>query len=305
MSRLADLRQLAVVAIYLSLLGAMFFVPEARHPAVLLLAMLFGWLSMLVNHNVMHLALFDSKAANTALRLALSFGAMFPVSSLIPAHNIIHHHFGEDGLPDWADPKHARFKWNLANILHFPNVIGPITFDGTSRWGQVKGRAPFRAAYGLESAFAFGLTGALLLWDFWTTLCFIMIPQLFSARSFLRINIIQHEGTDTTSKFNHSRNFVGTFTNWLWMNGGYHTIHHDHPTLHWTELKDAHEREVAPKMHPSLAEKSFAWYLIRSYLLTLWRPEPIDVAAAERGGATPPQPDAEALPSTSTPAAAV
>jgi fatty acid desaturase len=278
----SDWRQLFVVAVYLALVFSMYFVPECRNVFFLVAACQFSFFAMTVNHNVMHLALFDSGWANKAFRLVLSFCALFPVSSLIPSHNLVHHHFGDDGEPDWADSSHARFRWNLLNLLHFPNIIGPITFAGIGRWAKVKGRAEYRRQSALESVFAFGLTGVLLVNDFWGALFYVMVPQLWGARWFLRVNIIQHDGCDTASEWNHSRNFGGRLLNWFSVNAGYHTIHHNRPGLHWSELPQAHAREAAGRMHPSLMEKSLLWYLARTYLLRFSRPAPIDVTASER-----------------------
>jgi hypothetical protein len=64
-------------------------------------------------------------------------------------------------------------------------------------------------------------------------------------------------------------------------NNGFHTIHHNRAGMHWSELEEAHAREVVPRIDPSLDEPSMIGYLARTYLLTLWRPSRHDVAAAE------------------------
>lgn len=276
-----DWRQLFVVGAYLALVFAMYFVPACRNVVFLVAACAFSFWAMTVNHNVMHLALFDSAWANRAFRLALSFCALFPVSSLIPSHNLVHHHFGDDGEPDWADSRHARFRWNLLNLLHFPNIVGPLTFAGIGRWAKVKGRADYRRQSALESVFAFGLTGVLLAFDFWGALFYVLVPQLWGARWFLRVNLIQHDGCDTASEWNHSRNFGGRLLNWFSVNAGYHTIHHNRPGLHWSELPEAHAREATSRMHPALMEKSLLGYLARTYLFRLRRPPMVDASHLE------------------------
>jgi fatty acid desaturase len=122
-----------------------------------------------------------------------------------------------------------------------------------------------------ESAFAFGLTALLLVHDFWSGLFFVVVPQLWGARWFLRINVIQHDGCDTASEWDHSRNFVGKLFNWFMMNSGYHTVHHRRAGLHWTELPRAHEAEVAPRIRPSLVERSMVGYVLRTYVFRLTR----------------------------------
>jgi hypothetical protein len=65
-------------------------------------------------------------------------------------------------------------------------------------------------------------------------------------------------------------------------NNGLHTIHHNRATLHWSELWDAHQREAAPRIDPSLNERSMVWFLLRTYVLTFARPKMRAVAEAEK-----------------------
>jgi fatty acid desaturase len=268
----ADTRQLFTVAIYYALLASMYFVPSCRNAFFLCAACAYSFLTAVVNHNHMHHGLFISKRANNLFRMLLSFAALYPVSANIPAHNLVHHQFEDDGQPDWADTGLVRFDWNVLNLIHFPNVAGPVTFAGVSRWKALRGKAEMRRAYIRESVFAFGLTAILLANDFWVGLFFVVVPQLWGARWFLRINLIQHDACDTASEWNHSRNFVGTIFNWFMLNNGYHTIHHRRPGLHWTELARAHKAEIAPRIHRALEERSMILYLLRTYVFRFRRP---------------------------------
>lgn len=281
----AEWRQIGIIGVYLGLLAAMYVVPACRNPLFLAAACAFSFLNTVVIHNHLHQGIFHSRRLNMIWRCVLSFGALYPASANIPSHNLVHHHFDDDGQPDWAAPEHVGFRWNLLNLIHFPNVAGPNTFGGVTRWAALSGKREFVRQYRIENVFAFGLTGALLLYDFWTALFFIVIPQLYGARCILRINLIQHDGCDTTSDWNHSRNFVGRAFNWIMCNNGYHTIHHNRAGLHWSELARAHQREVVPRIDPSLDEPSMVFYLLRTYLFTPSRPGPLDVAAAERRAA--------------------
>lgn len=270
--RREEWRQIAIVATYWSLLGAMFFVPAARNVLVFAGACYFSFLNSVVIHNHMHQGVFHSTRLNLIWRAILSFGALYPASANIPAHNLVHHHFDDDGDLDWASTEHVRFRWNALNLLHFPNVAGPRTFAGVQRWAASSRHPSFVRQYRIETAFAFGLTGVLLAIDFWTALFFVIIPQLYGARCILRINLIQHDRADIHSEWNHSRNFVGRGFNWIMCNNGYHTIHHNRAGMHWSDLAEAHQREVVPRMDPRLDERSMVWYLLRTYLLNLVRP---------------------------------
>ena len=281
----AEWRQIGIITTYMALLFSMYFVPWCRNPLFFCAACYFSVLTTVVLHNHLHQGIFKSRGLNMAWRAVLSFGALYPASANVPSHNLVHHHFDDDGQPDWAAPEHVGFRWNLLNLLHFPNVAGPNTFAGVQRWARLAGRADFRRQYSIEMAVAFGLTFALMIFDFWTTLFFIVLPQLYGARCILRINLIQHDGCDTTSEWNHSRNFVGRAFNWIMCNNGYHTIHHNRAGLHWSVLHTAHEKEVKPRIDPALDERSMIAYLARTYLFHFLRPAKRDVAAAERAAA--------------------
>jgi len=277
----AEWRQIGIVFVYLGLLGSMYLVPACRNVFFLAAACYFSFLNTVVIHNHLHQGIFKSRGLNMIWRVVLSFGALYPASANIPSHNLVHHHFDDDGQPDWAAPENVSFGWNLANLVHFPNVAGPNTFAGVQRWIAVNGRKDFARQYLYENVFAFGVTGLLLVLDFWSALFFIVLPQLYGARCILRINLIQHDGCDTASDWNHSRNFVGRGFNWIMCNNGFHTIHHNRAGMHWSELDAAHAREVVPRIDPSLDEPSMVLYLARTYLWNPLRPSRRDVAAAE------------------------
>lgn len=279
----ADYRQIGIVATYWGLLFSMYFFEECRNIVFFIGACYFSFLNAVVIHNHLHKGMFKNRSLNRLFRGILSFGALYPASANLASHNIVHHHFDDDGKPDWAAPENVSFRWNLLNLLHFPNVVGPNTFNGVSRWARTTRQRDFRRQYLLEQGFAFGLTGVLFVFDFWTTLFFILLPQLWGARGILRINLIQHDGCDVSSDWNHSRNFVGRWFNWIMCNNGYHTIHHNRAGLHWSVLAEAHEQECGPRTDPSLNEPSMVLYLLRTYLFHFRRPVRRDVASAESG----------------------
>jgi fatty acid desaturase len=290
----ADVRQVGIVTLYMACLAAMYTIPECRNLFFFLAACYLSFLNNIVIHNHMHTAIFHSKRWNTLFRWVLSFGSLYPVTANIPAHNLVHHHFNDDGLPDWAAPQSTRFKWHLLNLIHFPNVIGPQTFAGVTRWMRNPSRAAFKRQFQMEQLVAFGFTIALCIHDFWTTLFFIVIPQLYGARCILRINLIQHDDCDIESEWNHSRNFVGRGFNYVMCNNGYHTIHHNRAGIHWSHLAEAHRKECKPKIDADLDEKSMVFYLIRTFLLSPWKKHTDRSASRARAGVVV-QPSSETI----------
>ena len=132
----ADRRQIGIVVFYWLLLFGMYFEPRMRNVLCFVLACGFAFLNSVVIHNHMHKGVFKSRRMNRLFRLVLSFGSLYPASANIASHNIVHHHFDDDGQPDWAAPSIASFRTPLLNLLHFPNVAGPNTFRGVTRWAS-------------------------------------------------------------------------------------------------------------------------------------------------------------------------
>ena len=93
-----------------------------------------------------------------------------------------------------------------------------------------------------------------------------MLPHQYAAWGIITMNLLQHDGCDENSEYNHSRNFVGKLVNWWTYNNGYHTIHHMEPGLHWSLLPAEHAKRVAPFIHPNLDQPSLLAYLWRTFV---------------------------------------
>lgn len=261
----ADRRSVALVALYLGCLTALYLAPAARVVPLYAAACTLSFANAVVIHNHVHLPMFRSPRLNRAWSCVLSFGALYPASANIPAHNRVHHRFADGDAPDWAAPGAVDLGHPLLDLLHFPNVVGPDTFAGVRRWAARPDRARFRREYAEEMVVAFGLTGLLLVRDVWSALFFVVLPQLFGARNILRINLLQHGGCDTASPA-HSRDFVGRLFNAVMCNNGYHTVHHEQPGVHWSGLPEAHAA-LTPAPRPDLQEPSLAGYVWRRHVL--------------------------------------
>ncbi|PZP52430.1 MAG: hypothetical protein DI598_00575, partial [Pseudopedobacter saltans] len=66
-------------------------------------------------------------------------------------------------------------------------------------------------------------------------------------------------------KYNHSRNFVSKFTNFMMFNNGLHTVHHNKASLHWSLLPEAHA-QIKHLIHPKLNQSVIVFYLVKTYL---------------------------------------
>ena len=77
---------------------------------------------------------------------------------------------------------------------------------------------------------------------------------------------IQHVHADEESKYDHSRNFVSGFTNFMMFNNGYHTAHHNKASVHWSQLPQAHAK-IAHLIEPHLNQSTIIGYLFKTYVL--------------------------------------
>ena len=194
----------------------------------------------------------------------------FPVFSWIPTHNSNHHvHINKE--PDYTRTYMASEKNNLLTLTTYPSLSG-------FNQGKPVGRYFFGLYNENRRKFYFHLlqlitlvtwiVGALIL-DWKKALLYVVIPQQISLFTVLIFNYIQHIHADEESEFNHSRNMTGSVLNFLLLNNGLHTAHHLSPGVHWSRLREKHNK-IADRIDPRLNENNFAWYLFRVYILGLF-----------------------------------
>ena len=90
-----------------------YLVPACRNVVVLGAACYFSFLNAVVIHNHLHQGIFHSRRLNMVWRCVLSFGSLYPASANIPSHNLVHHHFDDEGQPDWAAPEGRKKLMNI------------------------------------------------------------------------------------------------------------------------------------------------------------------------------------------------
>jgi fatty acid desaturase len=255
----ADRRSLATVACGLLLLVA----PLAINFSAAALwirfpfAALFCLISSVVNHNHMHRPIFYSHALNVGLNALLSIGRGHSATGIVVPHNHNHHvHAGSRN--DWISP---RFAGRGPGVVRIPRYIVSVSANmAFQRW---KKNAPklsrrWRLSSFLEKAVLWALVGSVFMfWGLNHVLTTFVIPWAAGLAMLVAVNLLQHEGVN-----NGSRDFVGSFTNWLLFNNGYHTVHHLYPSLHWSRLPEKHRQICHQKPH-EYEEPSLLLYLAR------------------------------------------
>jgi len=107
------------------------------------------------------------------------------------------------------------------------------------------------------------------------------LPALMGTYFMMFTNYLQHVGCDPTSPDNHSRNFTSPVHNWFVFDNGLHTVHHEHPGVHWSRYRALHEQRAA-RIRPELNQNSLLGYVFKTYVLGALRGR---VERPERAGA--------------------
>jgi len=256
--------------IYMAITTALLVVQWSRDSfsPVLFTACLFMAVSVsVIAHNHNHLTIWKSKSLNALTDYWLTLFYGFPAFVWIPTHNQNHHKFNNrEG--DYTITYRYTEGTNLFSLLTYPTVSGfhqqKLIRDYLEKQYRTNQRRFWFCISQYVLLVGFLVTAFVVDWK--KALLYIFIPQQVSLYVVLIFNYVQHVHTDEESPVNHSRNIVGPVMNWLLFNNGLHTVHHDHPGLHWSKARAAHAK-IADKIDPRLNEPSFWWFMIRVYVL--------------------------------------
>ena len=225
-----------------------------------------------MTHNHNHLPMWQSKTLNTITDWWLTVFYGFPIFAWIPTHNKNHHRFnnreGDDSITYRVSEKN-----NFLTLISYPTISGYYQQNAIFRYLKdlkANNKEKYWLCISQYVILFLWIAGALLL-DWQKALLFVIIPQQVSLFSVLIFNYVQHVHANEESEWNHSRNFTG-FLNFMLFNNGYHTIHHHKAGLHWSKVPEAH-KEIEHNIDPILLERSFWWYIVRVYILSIFIPK--------------------------------
>lgn len=225
-----------------------------------------------MTHNHQHLSMWKNKWMNVMTDNWLTMFYGFPIFAWIPTH-LTNHHIHINTEEDYTKTYRYSEKNNLLTLLTYPTISGmfqqkPVKDYFLEKWHSDRPRFYLNA---LQVVCLIVFTGGLLLLDWRKALIFVILPQQLSLFSVLIFNYVQHVHADEETEYNNARNITGWLLNFVLLNNGLHTAHHLFPGYHWSRLRAKHE-EIEHKIHPSLNEKSFFWYLFRNYILGIFIP---------------------------------
>jgi len=219
-----------------------------------------------INHNHTHNSVFLSSTYNQIYAVLLSLCTGFPSSSVIASH-IYNHHVYQGAKEDCLRTEIAGRGYGFIRIARFViNALRNITQMKVNN-KLVELSQSKKKSLLIEKNFL--IIFALLTLVFFTddVIVFIYIPWFIGVVMIIGVNLLQHDGCQPSSEFNHSRNFTGGFANWLFFNTGYHTAHHEKCSAHWSELPSIHDR-IKINIKEALNQKSIMKFLITHYTIS-------------------------------------
>ncbi|MEO9476646.1 MAG: fatty acid desaturase [Cyclobacteriaceae bacterium] len=266
----ADLKTLLVVGIYFGSTAISWLYFEIIPLWLQIVAVsglcLLSFICAVIVHNTVHVPIFRTKLANKLFQIVLSMTYGYPVSAFVIGHNLSHHQHTGRGK-DIAKTDQMRFRWNFLNQFLFffwtsDNIMKSEIIWVKKMWTE--NRRGWVIQYFLE-LIGVGLIKIPLLFLNWKiTLLTIWLPHLWAQWGIVGTNYWQHDGCDIDHLYNHSRNFTNPILNFLVFNNGYHGLHHNEPTLHWSQLPKIYHKEFRPHLHPNLNRNSLLAYLWES-----------------------------------------
>lgn len=260
-----DRRTLSLVFIYFAatILAWNYFPEQWVYRILIVISLsILSFLCAITVHNTIHQPIFKSKFLNKVYQVVLSFTYGHAVSAYVAGHNFSHHQHTQESQ-DRIRTTQLRFKWNFLNQLLFFFMIAPgiVKDENIFAKKMLKEKPNWFRQYVLELVIVVGTKIALVIYNPFLGIMLLVIPHLYAAWGIVGTNFWQHDGCDKDHEYNHSRNFVGGFINYIAFNNGFHGAHHERPELHWSLLPAYHKENIEPHIHPNLNQQNLFTYL--------------------------------------------
>jgi fatty acid desaturase len=225
-----------------------------------------------ITHNHNHINIWTNKALNVLTDWWLTVFYGLPIFVWIPTHNRNHHRYNNKEGDVTRTYRHTEDN-DLPALLMYPTISGKNQMkEGIIPYmKELKDKNPeqWRENWMQIAVLLIWVVAAFVIsWK--KALLFVLVPQQVSQIMVIVFNYVQHVHADEESEWNHSRNFMGV--NFFLFNNGYHTVHHQRASMHWSETPAAHQK-IAHNIAPHLTEQSFWWYIIRTYVLSIFIPK--------------------------------
>ena len=194
-------------------------------------------LSIGIQHLHAHRKLFRSAVANRVLEFLLCFPCLTSYPMMRYVHVYLHHKH-EDGPSDPTSTRGYEHGWRAVSYwLRYTVVAQRVAFRGILAKDASKTWRKLRVQYLVDTLGALALGGAFLLADPWRMFWVYEVPLILILMNIGFFSWLTHAPA-FEGRINGSINTTNRWMNLLIHNQGYHSVHHRHPGIHWTELPD-------------------------------------------------------------------
>lgn len=265
--RFSDLRSIIFVCVTLALLLVPFLLgplPVFIEFCLVMTNATFVFACCVINHNHLHCPTFSRQWLNRIFNAILTLAKGHTAMTIVVPHNLNHHVY-QGREQDWIRTELAgpgrlgirliRYVWNASRTMSAQRKLpNAPQLQASEKWSQITERIALYTFIVL-----------LAVWEPRKAVVFVTIPWLIGMAALVAVNLLQHDGCDPDSQFDHSRNFTGFFGNWFLFNNGYHTAHHLFPDAHWSLLPELHEKFVKSKIRPDLEQPSILAFALKEH----------------------------------------
>ena len=216
-----------------------------------------------INHNHCHRPTLATRRQNRVFNIFLSWVVGYPVSVLKIIHALNHH--GQFATArDWSGTHHLPEQSFMGLIRYTLRAFRSMN-QTDAKAHELSLRPALKSDVRRESRAVIVLVAMLLLISPLTFLSVTLPAWILSNFVAVMINALQHGGCDLKSPTHHSVNFTGRLYNYLLCNNGYHTWHHDHTDVHWSDLPARHRQDLDAILSADLNQPNFLVYVWKAY----------------------------------------
>jgi beta-carotene hydroxylase len=214
-------------------------------------------------HNHIHAPIFRPPVLNRGLNVWLALLTGTSTTGIRLAHNQRHHRSNQSPEDFVRCSLVQRRSALMALVTFFPLVVAQTWRHARTDSTMLRRRSTrLHDLRRLERTAIWILAATAVILDWQQSLWVFAMPWLVGQWFLITINLLQHDGLDPRDELLESRNVIGSWSNWLFLNNGYHTAHHFHPALHWSLLPGYHWQKLAPKLPADLVSTSLFGLLI-------------------------------------------
>jgi beta-carotene hydroxylase len=216
-----------------------------------------------INHNHSHRPTMATRNLNRIFNVVLTLIVGYPVSVLKIIHGLNHH--GEFGSSrDWSGT-HQLDSMSFGGLIRYTLRAFRSMNQPEAKARELRSRPALEREIRREARMLLVFVALLFTISPLTFLIITLPAWVLSNFAAVMINAIQHGGCDLKSPTHHSVNFTGSFYNFWLCNNGYHTWHHDHTDVHWSDLPARHREQLDRVLAPQLNQRNFLKYVWRAY----------------------------------------